>query len=110
MACRAPVPAKYVVSCWADAGRRGGRFLDLDLSAGYDGGPAVGPGGRGSTSPRSFLPCSSGRVCAVQVGGGIPWTRCRAVTIPCAQGEVAAIFRVLRRPPRTRRAAACRTR
>ena len=32
------------------------------------------------------------------------WTRCQAATISAAQGQVAAIFKVLRRPPRTSRA------
>jgi hypothetical protein len=41
---------------------------------------------------------------------GLDRTRCHAVVICAAQGHVAAIFRVLRRPPRTRRAAACGTR
>ena len=38
------------------------------------------------------------------------WMRCQAVMISSAHGQVAAIFRVLRRPPRTSRAPACRTR
>lgn len=68
--------------------------------AGRVAGSSMGHGG--------FLPSSAGRVCAGQVGREMAWTCCQAVVISCAQGQVAAIFRVLRRLPRTRRA--CRTR
>ena len=64
----------------------------------------------GFHGPRVFLPCSLERVLAGQVGCGMAWMCCQAVVISSAQGQVAAIFRVLRRPPLTRRAAACRTR
>src|SRR6266545_457525 len=93
--------------------RRAGGLLDFwtwILRAGYDGGPAVGPGGLGFHGPLGLLPCSAGRAGAGQVGCGMAWIRCQAVTISSAQGQVAAIFRHLRRPPRTRRAAPCRTR
>jgi hypothetical protein len=93
----------------AAASAPGRPVLDLDFSPGYDGGPAVGPGGRGSTRPRDFLPCSLERVLAGQVGCGMAWMRCQAVTTGSAQGQFPAILRSLRRPPRTRRAAACRT-
>src|ERR1035437_7419787 len=62
----------------------------------------------GVPRPLGFLPCSAGRVLAGQVGCGMAWMRCQAVTTGSAQGQVPAIFRNLRRPPRTRRAAACR--
>ena len=79
------------------------------LGPGYDGGPAVGPGGRGFHWPRVVLSCSLGWVPAGQgVRDGL--MRCQAVMISSVQGQVAAILRVLRRPPRTRRAAACRRR
>ena len=48
---------------------------------------------------------AAGTVCAGQVGCGRAWMRFRAVTIAVPQGQVAAILRVLRRPPRTSRAA-----
>jgi hypothetical protein len=51
-----------------------------------------------------------GTVSAGQSGCGIAWMRCQAVMISFVQGQLAVILRVLRRPPRTRRAAACRRR
>ena len=54
--------------------------------------------------------CSAEWVSAGQIGCGIAWMRCHAVMISSVQGQVAAILRVRRRPPRTRRAAACRRR
>jgi hypothetical protein len=36
----------------AAAGRRGGRLWTWILVPGYDGGPAVGPGGRGFHEPQ----------------------------------------------------------
>ena len=57
-------------------------------------------------APRVFLSSSLGWVSAGQTGCGIAWTRCQAATIPSVQGQLAAILRVLRRPPQTRRAAA----
>ena len=48
---------------------------------------------------------AAGTVCAGQVGCGRAWIRFQAVMIAVAQGQVAAILRVLRRPPCTSRAA-----
>ena len=53
---------------------------------------------------------AAGTVCAGQVGCGRAWIRFQAVMIAVAQGQVAAILRVLRRPPRTSRAAVWKTR
>ena len=56
----------------ASAGVWAGWFLDLDLGPGYDGGPAVGPGGRGSAGPWvSFLARRDGSV-LVRWGAGWP--------------------------------------
>jgi hypothetical protein len=93
----------------AAAGGRLAGFWSRILGPGCGGGPAVGPGGRGSTAP-GFLSFSLGRVAAGQSGCGMAWMRCQAVVISSVQGQVAAILRVRRRPPRTRRAAACRRR
>jgi hypothetical protein len=54
--------------------------------------------------------CSLGRVAAGQGACGMAWMRCQAVVIASAHGHDAAIFRSFRRPPWTRRAAACRIR
>jgi hypothetical protein len=89
---------------------RAGRFLDVDFGSG--GMTVARLSGRVAGVPRAlgapFL--LGGRVLAGQVGCGMAWMRCQAVVIFSAQGQVAAIFRVLRRPPQTRRAAACRIR
>src|ERR1700688_1070243 len=47
---------------------RGGHVLGLGFSAGYDSGPAVGPGGRGSTAPGVSFPARSGGFAAGQGG------------------------------------------
>ena len=50
----------------------------------------------GSTGP--WVPSLLGGMVRVgQVGCGMAWTRCQAVVICSARGQVAAIFRVLRR-------------
>ena len=94
----------------ADAGSRRAAFLAWILAFGYDGGPAGGPGGRGSTGPGVLLPGSQGRLRAGQGACGSASMRCHAVVIASAQGQVAWIFRRRRRPPRASRAAACSTR
>src|SRR2546423_14094948 len=77
--------------------------------SGYDGAPAGGPGGRGSTGP-GFLSWSLGWVGAGQGAWGRAVIRSQAVTITGAQGQVAEILRRRRRPLRTRRAGAGRVR
>jgi hypothetical protein len=62
-----------------------------------------------STGPRGF-PQSQGRVRAGQLVSGSAQIRCQARAIASAHGRFAAIFQRRRRPPCTRRAAACRTR
>ena len=47
-----------------------------------------------------FLSRSAGRLCAGQVGSGMAWMSCQAVMMASAQGQVAAILRVFRLPPR----------
>ena len=94
----------------AGAGSVAGRVLGPDFSVrGMTVARLSGRVAGGSTGPGvpSLL---AGTVCAGQVGCGRAWIRCQAVMIAAAQGQVAAIFRVLRRPPRTSRAAAWRTR
>src|SRR5258708_6538670 len=46
----------------AAAGGRGWRVWAWSFVSGYEGGRAVGPGGRGLHGPLGFLPCSAGRV------------------------------------------------
>ena len=53
---------------------------------------------------------SQGQVRAGQLVSGSAQIRCQARAIASAHGQFAAIFQRLRRPPRTSRAAACRTR
>ena len=53
---------------------------------------------------------AAGTVCPGQVGCGRAWMRFQAVMIASAQGQVTAILRVLRRPPRTSRPAVWKTR
>jgi hypothetical protein len=80
------------------------------LASGYDYGPAVGPGAGVSTGPRGSLHRSQGQVRAGQLVSGSALIRCQARVIAWAQGQLAGNFQRRRRPPRTRRAAACRTR
>src|SRR5256885_15828444 len=77
--------------------------------SGYDGAPAGGPGGRGSTGP-GFLSWSLGWVGAGQGAWGRAVIRSQAVTITGAQGQVAEILRRRRRPLRGRRPAGGRVR
>ena len=80
------------------------------LASGYDGGPAGGPGAGGFHRPPGVHHGSQGQVCAGQLVSGSARIRCQARVIASAQGQFAAIFQRRRRPPRTRRAAAFRTR
>src|SRR5262249_51318535 len=85
-------------------------FRTRILVLGYDDCPAGGPGGRGFHQPRLSPSLLAGTDCAVQGACGMAWIRCQAVVITSAHGHDAAIFRILRRPPCTRRPAACRIR
>src|SRR5260370_36707781 len=85
-------------------------FWGRVLVPGYDSGPAGGPGGRGFHGPLGSPSWIAGMVRAGQGGCGSALMRCHAVVIASAHGHVAWIFRQRRRPPRTSRAAACRTR
>src|SRR6266852_4202209 len=96
---------------WCGVRLRAGRamILMLMLSPGYDRRPAVAPGG-GSTVPLWVPFLVAGPVAASQPGGGIAWMRRQAVMIASAHGQPAAILRMRRLPPRTRRAAAWKSR
>ena len=80
------------------------------LASGYDCGPAGGPGAGGFHRPRGSFHRSQGRVRAGQQVSGSAQIRCQARVIASVQGQFAANFQRRRRPPRTRRAAAFRTR
>ena len=94
----------------AGAERQRALFVAVILAPGYDGGPAGGPGGRGFHGPRGCPSLVAGMVCAGQGACGSASIRCHAAVIASAHGQLAWIFRRRRRPPRTRRAAACSTR
>ena len=79
------------------------------LASGYDYGPAGGPGAGGFHRPQGSFHRSRGRVRAGQPVSGSALIRCQARVIASAHGQLAAIFQRRRRPPRTRRAAACKT-
>jgi Thiolase, N-terminal domain len=80
------------------------------LASGYGCSPAGGPGAGVSTGPGGSLHRSQGRVGAGQLVSGSAQIRCQARVIASAQGQFAANLQRRRRPPRTRRAAAFRTR
>ena len=80
------------------------------LASGYDCGPAGGPVPGFPQAPRGSTHGSQGQVRAGQLVSGSAQIRCQARVIASAQGQFAAIFQRRRRPPRTRRAAAFRTR
>ena len=80
------------------------------LASGYDCGPAGGRVPGVSTGPRGSLHRSQGQVRAGQLVSGSAQIRCQARVIASVQGQFAANFQRRRRPPRTRRAAACRMR
>ena len=67
-------------------------------------------GAAGFHRSRRVLRRLQGQVRAGQVGSGRAVMSCQARTIASAHGQFAGIFQRLRRPPRTRRAAAFRTR
>ena len=92
----------------AASGRLAGFWSGIS-GPGCDGGPAVGPGGRGSTSPGvPFLLAGTGFNWSNRVRHGLDELPGSGDLV--GPGQVAAILRVRRRPPRTRRAAACRRR
>src|ERR1700722_12021052 len=82
-------------------------FVILILCWGRDSGPAVGPGGRGSTVPW-VADCRDAHERVGQGGLARAVMRSHAVTMSAAQGQLAWIFSCRLRPPRVRRAAACR--
>ena len=94
----------------AGAERQLAPFVDAILASECDNGPAVGPGGRGFRKSRGCPSWVAGAVHAGQGACGSASMRCHAAVIASAHGQVAWIFRRRRRPPRTRRAAACSTR
>ena len=94
----------------AGARRRLAPFVTAILASGYDGGPAVGPGGRGFHKPGGCPFWIAWTVCAGQGACGSASMRCHAAVIASAHGQVAWIFRRRFRPPRTSRPAACSTR
>ena len=94
----------------AGAERQRAPSVAVILASGYDSGPAVEPGGRGFHRPRGLYFLVAGTVLAGQGACGSASIRCHAAVIASAHGQVAWIFRRRRRPPRTRRAAACSTR
>jgi hypothetical protein len=91
-------------------GRRDERLRERFPVPGHADSPTVGPGGRGFHGPQGFPSSVAGTVFAGQVGCWRAWMRFQAVMIAAAQGQDAAIFRVLRRPPRTSLAAAWKIR
>src|SRR5712692_2614418 len=82
------------------------RSVILILGSGYDSIPAVGPGGRGSTSPGTDARRDRARVCAGQGALARAQIRSQARAMSAAQGQEAWIFSCRRRPPRTSRPAA----
>jgi hypothetical protein len=77
------------------------------LASGYDSGPGWRAGYRGLPQAPGFLRGSRGQVRAGQLVSGSAQIRCQARVITSAHGQLAGIFQRRRRPPRTRRAAAC---
>ena len=94
----------------AGAERRLAPFVTAILASGYDGGPADGPGGRGSTGPGGSPSWVAGTVLRCVRGLRERGDPVPGAVIASAQGQVAWIFRRRRRPPRTSRAVACSTR
>jgi hypothetical protein len=94
----------------AGAGGSRAAFWTWILVLGYDDNPAGGPGAGVPRGPWGCPSWSLGRVRAGQGACGSASMRCQAAAIAAAQGQVAWIFRRRRRPRRTSRAAACRTR
>jgi hypothetical protein len=80
------------------------------LGSRYDKSPAGGPGAGGFHVPQGPFRKSLGRIRAGQLRSGRALIRCQARVIASVQGQLAGNFQRRRRPPRTRRAAACRTR
>src|SRR5262245_37500396 len=76
----------------------------------YDDCPAGGLGGRGFHQARLSPSLLAGTGLCCSGACGMAWIRCQAVMITSAYVHDAAIFRIPRRPPCTRRPAACRIR